>query len=190
MKKSIVILFSGEGTNLENIIRELHGKEFGTLQIHVACAITNKPKANGIKRAQKYGIPVEVLDHKKFGSRESFDAELVSLIQKYNPDLTVLAGFMRILSPVFTSKINSINIHPSLLPLYKGGTAMKDSFESTMKVAGITVHWVNEELDSGEIIDQESLKKSDSETFDSFCERMHAVEYELYPKAIVKILKS
>ena len=148
--KRIVILFSGNGTNLENILQKLHQKE-----LLVAAAITNNPKAKGIERAKKYGIPVEVVDHQGFASREAFDEALVERIQKYRPDLVVLAGFMRILTPVFTSKIkNAINIHPSLLPLFKGARAIERSFASDMKVAGVTVHWVSEELDSGQIIDR------------------------------------
>ncbi len=182
--KRILILFSGNGTNLENIIQKLHQKE-----LLVAAAITNNPAAKGIERAKKHGIPVEVLDHREFESREAFDHALVERIEKYSPDLVVLAGFMRILTPVFTSKIkNAINIHPSLLPLFKGARAIERSFASDMKVAGVTVHWVSEELDSGQIIDQACFHRED-EDLEEFEARIHALEYELYPRVIQSILQ-
>ncbi len=181
--KRIVILFSGNGTNLENIIQKLHNKE-----LIVAKAITNNPDALGIERAKKYGIEVEVIDHKSFPSREAFDEALVASIQEVAPDLVVLAGFMRILTSVFTDAIhNAINIHPSLLPLFKGAKAIERSFYSPMKVAGVTVHWVSEELDSGEIIDQACFYKS-QKSLEEFEAKIHEIEYRLYPKVIRDIL--
>ena len=181
--KRIVVLFSGEGTNLENIIKRLHGKK-----VLVTRAITNNPKAGGIERAKKHGVPVEVIDHRAFESRQAFDAALVEAIKKENPDLVVLAGFMRILTPVFTTAIkNAINIHPSLLPCFKGARAIERSFESGMKVAGVTVHWVSEELDSGEIIDQECFKRA-NESFEEFEAKIHQLEYALYPRVIERLL--
>ncbi len=182
--KRIVILFSGNGTNLENIIQKLHQKE-----LIVAAAITNNPKAKGIERAKKYNIPIEVLDHHDFESREAFDQALVERIQKFEPDLVVLAGFMRILTPIFTSQIkNAINIHPSLLPLFKGAKAIERSFASDMKVAGVTVHWVSEELDGGQIIDQACFHRED-ESLEEFEAKIHGLEYEVYPRVIKGILQ-
>ncbi|MRI58323.1 MAG: phosphoribosylglycinamide formyltransferase [Epsilonproteobacteria bacterium] len=181
--KKIVILFSGNGTNLENIIQKLHDKE-----LLVARAITNNPSAKGIERAKKYGVEVEVIDHKKFPTREAFDEALVRSIEEVDPDLVVLAGFMRILTPVFTQAItNAINIHPSLLPLFKGAKAIERSFESPMKVAGVSVHWVSEELDSGEIIDQACFRK-DQKSLEEFEAKIHEIEYDLYPKVILRLL--
>ncbi|BAF69285.1 phosphoribosylglycinamide formyltransferase [Nitratiruptor sp. SB155-2] len=182
--KRIVILFSGTGSNLENIIQKLHKKT-----LLVVKAITNNPHAKGIGRAKKYGIDVEVIDHKLFGTREVFDQKLVEVIEEVDPDLVVLAGFMRILTPVFTNRIkNAINIHPSLLPLFKGAKAIEQSYHSDMKVAGVTVHWVSEELDSGDIIDQACFHR-ENESFEEFEEKIHALEHELYPKVIEKVLK-
>ena len=181
--KRIVILFSGKGTNLENIIAKLHNKK-----LVVAKAITNNPNAGGIERAKRYGVPVEVIDHKAYESREAFDAALVEAIQKERPNLVVLAGFMRILTPVFTKAIkNAINIHPSLLPCFKGAKAIERSYQSDMKVAGVTVHWVSEELDSGAIIDQECFKRAD-ESFEEFEAKIHELEYALYPRVIEKLV--
>ena len=109
--KKIVILFGGAGSNLEYILKHMHGKE-----LEVAAAVTNNPAAGGIAIAESFGVPVEILDHRQFTERETYDRELVCLIRKYMPDLTVLAGFMRVLTPAFTDSIDAINLHPSLLP--------------------------------------------------------------------------
>ena len=178
--KKIVVLFSGEGKNLHNIIDKLHGTV-----CEVSCAITNKADAPGLQ-----GLPIksEVLEHTKFSSREEYDKELVKLIQSYEPDLVVLAGFMRILTPVFTRNIKSINLHPSLLPKHKGANAIQDSFNSGDKECGISVHWVSEELDGGEVIEQQSFLRAEDETIESFSKKIKELEYELLPKTISKIL--
>ncbi len=187
MIKNIVVLFSGNGTNLEAIIKELHNKTFNNIRFNVL-AITNNPNAYGIKRAKEYGITPKIIDHRKFAKREDFDKVLVEEILKLNPSLVALAGFMRILTPIFTQKIkNAINIHPSLLPLFKGANAIKESFNSQMKVAGVTIHRVTQELDSGEIIAQECFNKENL-SFMEFEAKIHQIEHLLYPKTILKLL--
>lgn len=178
--KKIVILFSGEGKNLHNIIDQLHPSV-----CEVVCAITNKADALGLNNLH---VKSEVLEHTKFPSREAYDVELVKLIRKYEPDLVVLAGFMRILTPVFTQNIKSINLHPSLLPKHKGANAIEESFKSSDKEAGVSVHWVSDELDGGEIIAQKNFFKSDDETIESFSTKIKELEYQLLPKTITKIL--
>jgi phosphoribosylglycinamide formyltransferase-1 len=180
--KKIVILFSGEGSNLENLIKTLHGKS-----VDVVAAITNKPDAKGIQKAEKLGVEVIVINHKEYKSREEFDIKLVESIQNLEAELTVLAGFMRILTPYFTDTIKAINIHPSLLPLFKGADALKRSFNSDMKVAGVTVHDVVTELDSGEIILQKCFEKDDM-NFEEFQKNIHKLEHEIFPQAVIKVL--
>jgi len=180
--KKVAILISGEGTNAENIIKKLHDKK-----VEVTKVISNKADANGLKRAENLGIKTVVIESKSFSSREEFDKELVSELKKEHLDLVVLAGFMRILTPLFTDSVKALNIHPSLLPLFKGAKAIERSFESDMKVAGVTVHKVSSELDGGEIIAQECFNKEDLD-FCEFEKRIHKIEYELYPKAICKYL--
>ncbi len=180
--KKIIILFSGEGSNMENIIKKLHNKS-----LEVVVVIANNPKAKGILKAKNLGVKTVILDHKKFDKREDFDKELVEIIQSLKVDLTVLAGFMRILTPSFTDNIKAINIHPSLLPNFKGANAQKRSFESGINQAGVTVHEVVTEVDSGEIIMQKSFDKSGMD-FDTFMQNIHACEYDIFPKAINKIL--
>ena len=183
--KKIVILFSGTGFNAQNIVKKLHDKE-----CRVVCGITNKKDAGGISKLNELGIKTEILEHTKFDSRESFDLELVKLINSYEPDLVVLSGFMRVLSEVFTDNIEAINLHPSLLPKYKGTRAIERSFESLDKECGVTVHHVNSELDGGDIILQKSFIKDEDETIESFTEKIKKIEYEIMPEAIIKILNN
>ena len=181
--KKIVALFSGEGTNLANLIEKIHLKHGA-----IVCAITNNPDAGGISKARSAGIPVEILDHREFESREAYDAALVGLIGEYNPDLVVLCGFMRILTPVFTSQVRSINLHPSLLPAFKGARAIERSFESNEPVCGVSVHWVTDELDGGEIILQKSFTKNPQDNLEEFSAKIRAIEHEILPLSVIKIL--
>lgn len=183
--KKIVILFSGRGSNMQSIIKKLHGKS-----VDVAAAITNNPNADGIEPARALGIKVEILPHTDFASREAFDTALVSKIKEYSPDITVLAGFMRILTPVFTDNIKAINIHPSLLPLFKGKDGIKESFFSGMKEGGVSVHYVTSEMDGGDIIIQESVPILKDDTLESYKDRVHEKEHDLYSRAILKALNT
>lgn len=182
--KRIVALFSGEGTNLANLIEKIHHKH-----ALITCAITNNPNAGGIAKSKDARIPVEICDHTQYESREAYDTALVEMIREYNPDIVVLCGFMRILTPIFTSQIRSINLHPSLLPAFKGAKAIERSFESDEKVCGVSVHWVTDELDGGEIIVQRSFTKSDDETLESFTAKIRSIEYEILPLGVMSLLK-
>lgn len=190
--KKIFILLSGNGSNFEAIVQKLHNREFMAgdtpFRIEVCGCLCNNPNGYGITRAKNLNIPCEVLSHRDFATREEYDTLLVQKIQSYAPNLCVLAGFMRILTPIFIKNIRSINIHPSLLPLFKGAHAIKESFYSNMKVGGVTIHWVSEELDSGEIIEQQCLQKKASWGLEEFESHIHAIEHELYPRVIVDIL--
>jgi len=182
--KKIVILFSGEGSNLENLIKTLHKKS-----VEVVMAITNNPDAKGIEKAKRYGVDTMILNHKQYTSREEFDTKLVKYIDSLNVDLAVLAGFMRILTPVFTDQIKAINIHPSLLPLFKGADALNRSFNSPMKVAGVSVHKVVSEVDGGEIVAQKCFDKSQMD-FETFKESIHRCEHEIFPRAVIEVLNN
>ena len=173
---------------MEAILQSLHGKVFGETRIEVALTLTNKANAGGIAKAAKYGLQSVVIEHVNFASREEFDAAVVAQIKRANVDLTVLAGFMRILTPVFTREIRAINLHPSLLPLFKGAHAIKESFDSDMKVGGGSVHWVSEELDGGAIIAQRAFEKSAGMSFEAYEAKIHAIEHEILPETIVQIL--
>ena len=128
-----------------------------------------------------------IINHKDYASREEFDKAVVDEINKYIIDLTILAGFMRILTPIFTDNIKAINLHPSILPLFKGAHAINDSFYSDMQVGGVSVHWVSSELDSGHIIAQKTFARK-AKTLQEWEEKIHKIEHKLLPKTIIKIL--
>jgi phosphoribosylglycinamide formyltransferase-1 len=181
-RKKIAVLFSGTGTNLKYILENLHGKD-----VEVVVALTNRPDAGGIAFAQEYNIPLEVIDSSLFANREAFDSELVHALHYYNPDLTVLAGFMRILTPVFTDEVKAINLHPSLLPLHKGLMAIERSYEDENEEGGVSVHWVTSELDGGEIILQKKVEKG-SKDFKTYEAEIKVIEKEALVEAIKKVL--
>jgi phosphoribosylglycinamide formyltransferase-1 len=185
MKKRLVILFSGRGSNMLQIIKSVQDFE----DIEVVATITNKADAKGIQIAKEYNIPVHIIQHTEFDSREDFDQELVNRINYYTPDLVVLAGFMRILTPIFTQNIKAINLHPSMLPLFKGAKAIEQSYEDPRSPAGVSVHWVTEELDGGAVISQKELQRIEGEDFESFKNRIHLLEYELLPATVIKLLQ-
>jgi len=171
------------------IINKAHKQTFGDTRIEVVATITNNADAKGIEKIKPFNIPVNIIDHKDYDSREAFDTDVVNRIDYYKPDLVVLAGFMRILTPVFTQNIKSINLHPSMLPLFKGAKAIEQSYENPDKPAGISVHWVSEELDGGSVIAQQELHRIEGESFESFKNRIHLLEYELLPQTVIDILK-
>jgi len=183
MKPRVVILFSGEGTNLQKLLEALP-----SMGIEVAAAITNRPQAPGIKRAESFGVPVEVIDHTLYESREAFDAVLVERIEQYGPHLTVTAGFMRILTPVFTDRVRAVNIHPSLLPKYKGARAIEQAYESGDTVCGVSVHWVTGELDGGTVIAQASFERTEAMDAAAFEAAVHDLEYDLLPRTVAELL--
>lgn len=185
--KKIAILFSGTGSNLKNIFEQLHKKTFNTTTIEVALTITNKSNAKGIKYSKEYDVEPIIIDHTLFSSREEFDQQLVATIKEHNIELTVLAGFMRILTPIFTSQIKAINLHPSILPLFKGENAIKKSYESDMRLGGVSVHFVSEELDGGKIIAQEAFQKKEM-NLEEYEAKIHEIEYKILPKSIIYIL--
>ncbi len=185
--KKIAILFSGRGSNLLNLFEKLHKKTFYGTTVEVALTITNVKNAGGIEYSRKFGIEPIVIEHKKFAKREDFDAQIVKTIKAHDIDLTVLAGFMRILTPVFTDEITSINLHPSILPMFKGADAIRRSYESDMLIGGVSVHFVNEELHGGKLVSQVPFQKKGM-SYEEFEEKIHKTEYEVLPKSVVKVL--
>lgn len=181
--KQLAVLFSGNGTNLAYILKHLHRKD----QYNVVLALCNNPNAKGIEIARDYGIALEIIDHKAYAMREAFDAKVVEIIEGYRPDLTVLAGFMRIVTPVFTHAIKAINLHPSLLPKHKGLHAIERSYESGDEIAGVSVHWVTSELDGGKVILQKSFARETNMSFEAFEAKIKTIEKEALVEAIQKV---
>jgi len=181
--KKIAILFSGKGTNFAHIVKTLHKKE-----CEVVFALTNNPTAEGIAIAQKYAIPYGVVEPKNFDSREAYDEVVVETLKRYSPDLTVLAGFMRILTPVFTQNIKAINLHPSLLPRHKGLNAIEKSYKDAYEEGGVSVHFVSSELDGGEMIIQKELTKKGL-SFSQYDKQIRTIEKDVLVEAIQLVLK-
>jgi len=181
--KKIAVLFSGKGTNFAHIVKTLHKKE-----VEVVFALTNNPDAEGIKIAQEYAIPYGVVEPKNFESRKMYDEVVVETLKRYTPDLTILAGFMRILTPVFTEQIKAINLHPSLLPRHKGLNAIEKSYDDAHDEGGVSVHYVSSELDGGEIILQKTLPKKDL-SFSEYDKKIRTIEKEALVEALIKVLE-
>lgn len=158
----------------------------------VAAVISNKADAGGLAFAREQGIPTETLDHKQFASREAFDAELAALVDRYNPALVVLAGFMRILTPGFVARYAGrlINIHPSLLPAFTGLHTHQRAIDAGCKFAGVTVHQVTAELDVGPILDQAVVPVLPDDTADTLAARVLTQEHVIYPRAVRALLQT
>jgi phosphoribosylglycinamide formyltransferase-1 len=186
--KKIAVLFSGSGTNLENLFLKIHDKTFNGVKLEIALTICNKKNALGIEKSRRYGVEPVILEHSEYPQREDFDKKLVEVIKSHEIDLCVLAGFMRILTPYFTQNIKALNVHPSLLPLFKGADAVRKSYEADTKEAGASVHFVNEELDGGKVIAQKSFKRARGMSYEEYEANIHKIEYEILPLSVVKVL--
>jgi phosphoribosylglycinamide formyltransferase-1 len=177
------VLISGSGSNLQSIIDNI---EKGTLTATIKIVICNNPHSFGINRAQKHGLPVAVLKHDDFRTRKDFDAELIRILKSNEIDLVVLAGFMRILTPMFLKAFPQkiINIHPALLPSFPGIHGQKDAFEYGVKFSGCTVHFVDEGVDTGPIIIQSVVPVLQDDTKETLAARILKEEHRIYPQAI------
>lgn len=190
--KNIVILISGGGSNMAAIVRASQQQNWAKqYNARVAAVISNKADAQGLVFARDNGIATEVLDHKQFDSREAFDAELAQVIDRHSPDLVVLAGFMRILTPGFVSHYEGrmVNIHPSLLPAFTGLHTHQRAIDAGCKFAGCTVHRVTAELDVGPILDQAAVPVLPGDTAELLAARVLVQEHIIYPRAVLNLLK-
>ncbi|KAK4873867.1 hypothetical protein RN001_013227 [Aquatica leii] len=184
-KKRVAVLISGSGTNLQALIDATRDptKQMGT---EIVLVVSNKKDAYGLIRAQRAGILNIVIDHKMYSSRDEYDRVLHGELENASVDLVCLAGFMRILSGEFTRKWSGrmLNVHPSLLPLFKGAKAWKQALESGMRVTGCSVHFVEEDVDAGAVIVQETVPILWDDTEESLLNRIHTVEHKAYPEAL------
>lgn len=181
MKKMRVAVFvSGSGSNLQAII------DAGIPSIEIALVFSNNPDAYALKRAENHGIPTLVVNHRDFKSREEFEGEILKHLEPLGIELIVLAGFMRILSPVLVRAYANrmINLHPALLPSFPGIHAARQAIEAGVKFTGCTVHFVDEGVDSGPIILQAVVPVEDGDDEDSLLQKIHAEEHRIYPEAI------
>ena len=190
--KNIVILISGSGSNMAAIARTAQKENWHEkLGVRVAAVISNKADAKGLELARSFGIPTEVVSHRNFESREAFDAALLARIETNAPDLVVLAGFMRILTPGFVEHYAGrlINIHPSLLPAFPGLHTHQRALDMGCKVAGTTVHQVTAELDHGAILAQATVPVLPGDTADTLASRTLTQEHLIYPQAVRSFFK-
>ncbi|UZE32019.1 phosphoribosylglycinamide formyltransferase [Pseudomonas asplenii] len=180
---SVVVLLSGSGSNLQALIDDVRT---GDNPAHIAAVVSNRTDAYGLQRARDAGIETRTLDHKAFEGREAFDAALIELIDAFNPQLVVLAGFMRILSAEFVRHYQGrlLNIHPSLLPKYKGLHTHQRALDAGDSEHGCSVHFVTEELDGGPLVVQAVVTVESGDSAQSLAQRVHTQEHRIYPLAV------
>lgn len=181
--KRLVILISGRGSNMEAIVKACQAEGWPA---EVAAVVSNRPDAGGLAFAAQHGIATAVVDHKAYASREDFDAELARVIDGFEPDLVILAGFMRILTPGFTARYarRMLNIHPSLLPAFTGLRTHERALEMGCKIAGVTVHFVTAELDHGAIVMQAAVPVLAGDDAKALAARVLTFEHLIYPQSV------
>lgn len=179
---SVVVLISGSGSNLQALLNHFQDNE----SVTISAVISNKADAFGLQRAARAGVPTQVLSHRDYSDRLAFDQALIQVIDQYQPDLVVLAGFMRILTPEFTQHYQQrlMNIHPSLLPKYKGLDTHQRALEAGDTEHGCSVHFVTEHLDGGPVIIQASIAIEADDNVDSLAQKIHQLEHQIYPLAV------
>jgi len=191
--KNIVILISGGGSNMAAIVRACRREDWRKLYgAEVAAVVSNRADAGGLAFAREQGIATDVVDHRKFESREAFDAQLAAAIDRHQPSLLVLAGFMRILTPGFVERYRGrlINVHPSLLPAFPGLHTHQRAIDAGCRFAGATVHQVTSELDHGPILAQAVVPVLAGDTAETLAARVLTQEHLIYPRAVAELLPS
>jgi phosphoribosylglycinamide formyltransferase-1 len=181
--KRIVILLSGRGSNMQAVVERCANEHWPA---SVAAVVSNRPDASGLAWAAEHGIATEVVDHKLYSDREAFDAALARVIDAHQPDLVLLAGFMRILGRAFVQRYEGrmLNVHPSLLPAFTGLHTHRRAIEAGCKLAGATVHFVTADLDHGPIVAQVAVPVLAGDTEEMLAERVLAAEHRMFPLAV------
>ncbi len=176
-----VVLISGSGSNLQSLIDNADH-----INLEIGAVISNKEGAYGLKRAQQVNIPTHAINHKQFSSREEFDQILSQTIDQYQPEIIILAGFMRILTSKFTQKYTGkmLNIHPSLLPKFQGLNTHQRALDAGESEHGVSVHFVTDELDGGPIIAQSRINILANDSADSLARRVLVEEHKLFPEVV------
>jgi len=179
----IAVFCSGNGSNFQAIV---DAKNKGLFQADITLMVCDNPDAYAVKRAKNEGIPRLIVNRKDFSSKQALEEKIVESLEEKRIGLICLAGYMRLLSPEFVQRYAGkiINVHPALLPAFKGADAIRDAIDYGIKVSGVTVHFVTEEVDAGPIILQEVVEIEDSDSKESLEEKIHSAEHRLYPQAI------
>jgi phosphoribosylglycinamide formyltransferase-1 len=180
---NIAVFASGRGTNFGAIIRAV---KKGKIKANLSLLVCDNSEAGALGRAKRAGIKVALVKREDFSSKNDFEARIIQRLEENKIDLIVLAGFMRILSPELVQKYKGriLNIHPALLPSFKGEEGIKDAFDYGVKLTGVTVHFVDEEMDHGPIILQKEVAIEETDTAESLESKIHKLEHKLYPEAI------
>ncbi|MDD2688843.1 MAG: phosphoribosylglycinamide formyltransferase [Candidatus Omnitrophica bacterium] len=180
---NIAVFASGRGTNFAAIIRAV---KKGKIKAELRLLVCDNPAAKAISKAKRAGVRIALVKRQDYPGKKEFEAAILRYLEEEKIDLIVLAGFMRMLSPELVAEFRNkiINIHPALLPSFKGSSAIKDAFDYGVKVTGVTVHFVDENMDSGPIILQQAVGIKESDTLESLEKKIHKVEHKLYPQAI------
>lgn len=184
MKKRVAILISGRGSNMTALIEAAKAKDYPA---EITLVISNRPDAAGLEHARSSGIPTTVIDHTQFGGdRETFEQALDGELREHRIDLVCLAGFMRLLTPWFVNRWSGrmLNIHPSLLPQFKGLHTHRRALEAGVKRHGATVHFVVPEMDAGPIVAQDSVAVHENDTEQTLAARVLELEHQIYPRAL------
>ncbi len=173
---------------MENLLSRIKA---GKIKAEAALVVSDQPEAYALKRAEKFDVECVVVDRKRYGSREGFESEIKRHLGRKKIDLIILAGFMRILSPSFVAGYRGriLNLHPALLPNFPGTHAIRDAWEAKVKKTGVTVHFVDEGVDTGPVILQREVPVEAHDTLERLEQKIHAVEYEIYPEAINLVLE-
>jgi phosphoribosylglycinamide formyltransferase-1 len=180
---NIAVFASGKGTNFGAIVRAV---KKGRIKANLALLVCDNPQAGAIGRAGRAGIKVALVKREDFSAKEDFEAKIIEQLRENKIELIALAGFMRMLSAEFVNEYRGriVNIHPALLPSFKGSQAITDAFEYGVKVTGVTVHFVDEKMDHGPVILQQAIKVEQEDTLESLEAKIHKIEHKLYPEAI------
>ncbi len=180
---NLAVFASGRGSNFSAIARAVKNNQ---IKAKLKVLVCDKPLAPVVKRAQRAGVRVVLVSRKDFASRKDFESAVIQRLREYKIDLILLAGFMLLLSPDFVRRYRNriMNIHPSLLPAFKGAQAIKDAFVSGADYTGVTVHFIDEQVDHGPVILQQKIKISRRDTLASLEKKIHSLEHKLYPQAI------
>ena len=187
----LVVLISGRGSNMEALLQAAQRRRWAARWgAQVVAVLSNRPQAQGLQVAAQHGVATEVVDHQAYPSREAFDVALAQAIDAHQPTLVLLAGFMRVLGAGFVARYQGrlLNIHPSLLPAFAGLNTHARALQAGCEVAGATVHWVDEGLDSGAIVAQAVVPVLPADTPETLGQRVLAAEHRLYPRAVERLL--
>ncbi|MDA0226623.1 MAG: phosphoribosylglycinamide formyltransferase [Proteobacteria bacterium] len=187
----LVVLISGRGSNMEALLQAAQRRRWAARWgAQVVAVLSNRPQAQGLQVAAQHGVATAVVDHQAYPSREAFDAALAQAIDAHQPTLVLLAGFMRVLGAGFVARYQGrlLNIHPSLLPAFAGLNTHARALQAGCEVAGATVHWVDEGLDSGAIVAQAVVPVLPADTPETLGQRVLAAEHRLYPRAVERLL--